>query len=473
MNVRGKPLATTLAMVLIIAGCSDSDTKPKSGRAAQEDVERTDAAYLDSLTAADDALTDAELATCFWIGPISMRHPSTTGFDGANYNYPESSASYWAAKFSLQPGQSIELQGEAPFARYFSFNTYREGAPIATLTDVDIRMDEGVPNPYQVGSDRYAKERSYTVTAVQGEPTTLQSANRIALGTAGPEGVLQLVYRVYRPDAAMDLRGGVALPTMSIRNADGSTVPQEEACKQINAKDRDIPILSIPPDMWRSAVNSSPDPSTAPALNPPKWERFFDQNFASSVFLEGTPRAAERNSLPQPDTGGFYSNADNRYLVTHLSSEYGPVLVLRATMPTFPDTRWGTEKMPDGQLRFWSLCSGESRATMRTPACLADDEVPLSKNREYTIVVSTKKNRPSNAKQECGVAWLDWGDRGDGVDRTSYGLLILRNMKPKDDFAEAIQRVTAFGQEAAVMGKYFPSAEYMSVDQFEQQGCPE
>ena len=34
------------------------------------------------------------LATCFWEGPITMKRPTTRGFDGHYFNFPEESATY-------------------------------------------------------------------------------------------------------------------------------------------------------------------------------------------------------------------------------------------------------------------------------------------------------------------------------------------------------------------------------------------
>ena len=108
--------------------------------------------------------------------------------------------------------------------------------------------------------------------------------------------------------------------------------------------------------------------------------------------------------------------------------------------------------MPDAKLRFWSLCTGESRVTTRTPDCLADHQVLDRSGRDYTVVVSRRADRPPNARPHCGVAWLDWGNRGDGAGDRDYGLLIMRNMLASPDFAQAIQRVDRPGHEREVMG---------------------
>ena len=122
-------------------------------------------------------------------------------------------------------------------------------------------------------------------------------------------------------------------------------------------------------------------------------------------------------------------------------------------------------------MRFWSLCTGESRVTTRTPDCLSDRQVLRQSGREFTVVVSKPEDRPANATRECGVAWLDWGANGDGAGDPDYAALILRNMLVDPDFPHAIQRVARPGTEAEVMGPHFPRADYMTREEFEARGC--
>ena len=88
------------------------------------------------------------------------------------------------------------------------------------------------------------------------------------------------------------------------------------------------------------------------------------------------------------------------------------------------------------------------------------------------IVVSRREDRPDNAKKRCGVAWLDWGERGDGAGDPDYALLILRNMLVRPSFKEAIQKVESPGREDEVMKDHFPRSEYSGRAAFEDQRCP-
>jgi hypothetical protein len=169
--------------------------------------------------------------------------------------------------------------------------------------------------------------------------------------------------------------------------------------------------------------------------------------------------------------GGFYSNRDSAYIYAHLSRLFGPVVVVNGTVPRVPRTYTEPARMPKAELRYWSLCSGESRVTTRTADCLADRQVALRGDRAYTIVVSKPEDRPANALRRCGVSWLDMG-RGDGDQRSDYAAIIMRNMLVSKDFAQAIQRVPDPRSAREVMGPYFPDAAYMAKATFEAKGCP-
>jgi hypothetical protein len=246
-------------------------------------------------------------------------------------------------------------------------------------------------------------------------------------------------------------------------------------CAVINAADRSIPVAGTSEAAWLAAIRTPGcDPATAPAHDPAGWERFFNLQYATLESIKNCSQPIDvvRRELASLAVvqGGLYSNRDSAYIYAHLSRRFGPVFVVRGKLPTYPQTN-GAVRMPGGQVRFWSLCSNESRVTMRAVDCLADDQVPLGPGRRYTIVVSRPGDRPGNATARCGVAWLNWGLRGDAAGRPDYGLLVIRNILAAPSFAQAIQRVTVPGTEARVMGPYFPTGGYTTTRAFEARGC--
>ena len=417
------------------------------------------------------------LATCFWEGPISTNRLTTRGFDGRNFNFPEEAATYWLARFNLPAGSRLAVAGRYPHGRYMSLNAYSDGAPTDALSDVDIKPRPGSVNPFVLGARRDLPQRSWRVRVVSQAPPADPAgrAPNTLYAKPGAGAPIELLYRVYEPDRGYDLTGGPGLPAPELTLSNGTVQRGGAACAAINDPDRSIPVQTIPAQAWRAA-RASPgcDPATNPAYRPPRWERFFNINYASLAVISDCTAAGRRERLAmEPEVqGGFYSNRDSAYIYSHLSRLFGQVLVLSGRLPQTPQTYNSPQRMPGGQLRFWSLCTGESRVTVRTPDCLSDRQVLASSGREFTVAVSTRADRPANATAQCGVSWLDWGNRGDGAGDPNYGLVIMRNMLASPSFTRAIQRVQRPGTESQVMGPYFPRSSYTTRAGFEARGCP-
>ena len=103
-----------------------------------------------------------------------------------------------------------------------------------------------------------------------------------------------------------------------------------------------------------------------------------------------------------------------------------------------------------------------------------DLQAPLDKDGYYTIVVSLPEDRPKNATNEKGVAWINWGPGeglGDPRDRKDWGMLLMRFMVCHKDWENSPQKA-AFkpGTEAAVMGPYYPRGYYTTKEKFEAEG---
>ncbi|MEK6277903.1 MAG: hypothetical protein AABM29_07820 [Actinomycetota bacterium] len=418
------------------------------------------------------------LSTCFWEGPISMRRPSTRGFDGRDFNFPEQSATYWLARFRLPDGSRLRLRGRYAHVRYQSLNAYSNGEPTDSLPDVQTRPNPGSTNPFIAGHRRDRHKRRYAVEVVDKAPPGEASAREPNTLYARPSGdaAIELLYRTYEPDKGRGLTGGTGLPSPRLALADGARLRGQGACDAINTADRSITVQTTPDYQWQAFWNAPGcNPAAAPAVNPVRWKRFFNFDHARLGVALGCSDAANlaHQQIAAEDRGGFYSNRDIRYLYAFASRHFGQVLVVQAKMPTVPRTRKGKRRMGRGQLRYWSLCSAESAVTSRSEDCLADREVPLDGARNFTIVVSTPEERPVNALRRCGVAWLRWPQRGDGAGRPDFATLIVRNMLPAPGFTEAIQNVRKLGTEQEVMGPYLPRASYTGKDTFEATGCPD
>jgi hypothetical protein len=436
-------------------------------------------------------------AKCFWgpgeinVGPLD--EPNET------YPYrglaPDTNTDYYATTFKLAPGATVTLHGQFPHSRFFSLTTYKNlngepGIPADSVLDENITPDPGSVNPFKAGENRNATNRSFTITVSGAVEPAEPAPNTLYVGQEGHTEEIQnveIIERIYRADRGLEGNGGVALPTPTYNPAEGSPVSNEsEACsdlsvvsgvESLNETKFGVPAATY--KQLRSGLPGTKEPATHPAVNPIRWEKFFNSGYLVAPFYRGTadePAIAGLNSTP---TSGLYATPANAYAIGYASRLFGPnaeghnILVLHAKMPTHPNTYDGDQTSNDGstQVRYWSLCNytGISKGALlaANSGCLFDQEVPTNANGEFTIVVSLPEDRPANARPGCGVAWMNWGTAGDGEGRPDLDLLMLRNQVSNPTFAQSIANVAHPGEEEAVMGAYYPHGTYTDKEQYE------
>jgi hypothetical protein len=328
----------------------------------------------------------------------------------------------------------IEVAGQYPRARYFSFHLYdEEGFAIGSLYDQQIEPASGSVNPF-VAKPRRRSGSGYKV-AVRFEarpsdpaPNTLYAGEQ----SAGAQDLL--VYRVYVPTESEHVEGGVGYPTVTIASVSGAPLVTEGAC----------------------------------ATTPPSFGSAVWQLFAEGAYPEGlpaqAPTAADVSPSPQwaRSFGNRLGNQQNAYLGTTVSRAYGQIVVIHTEAPTFPDTSAGGPVYKPSDLRYWSFCTYalEGEALV---GCAADYNAAIN-HHQITYVISAPENRPANATRQNGVTWLPWGAEP-SVE------IVYRNMLPAPSFPYAAQRVTSPAQSVEqTMGPYYPTATYCSRATFEKAG---
>lgn len=385
--------------------------------------------------------------------------------------FPDTGARYWGAGFQIPPGGYLEIKGQYPHARYFSFETYTsQSQAIDGLHDAEIGPDAGSSNPYLPGAWRDVSKRSYTVYIVNAPvPASGRAPNTIYTSTTDgsksePTGFAQIGYRIYLPDIGEDDTGGVGLPTITAVQADGSSVLEQGGCQIITLPDLGLQqigaalgdgfpisgpgVLGLNPLHWRKYTNAVTSSSAAP----------LDNEVTGSEY----DQAAGEFDATLP-SGGFFENVDTAYLFAYADREFGQVLALRGRVPTTPQTTLGQPTMGSGQLRYWSICSFSWTSSVY--GCADDSDVPPRNHHRFLVVASTAAARPSNAILACGVNWIPLGPEPQAV-------LLLRNMLPAPSFRQAVQDSTV-GTEQQTLGPYYPvGTYYQTTADFEALGCP-
>lgn len=404
---------------------------------------------------------------CFWLrGPFSAD-------PYVNIAYPDANVFYWAGVFTVPPGSKLELVGDYPNSRYMSLTAYDErGRPMDALPDFLIQPDSG-PNPYSSGSSRVDVDRRYTVRILSrareqqrdiGSRERTGDYNQLFVPPYGPGKQQTILYRIYLPDTGSAPTGGAALPSPRLTLANGDVLEGAQACKALRTRQP----AALAPDaagitasVYRELISQPDKPDTWPAQNPATWHIQLDRKSLLGIYT------GEINENARRSTGGFYPNPDNFYIRTIINRRHGPVFLIRAKAPTTPETADGSERMEDGQLRYWSVCSNQSFVNTRVNDCLYDEEIPRDPRGYFTVVVSRPEDRPRNATSACGIGWLPMAEDGDGMFDEDVTIVQLRHMLPAADFAHSIDRIERQDQMESVLGEYMPRTRYLQTNQVE------
>jgi hypothetical protein len=424
-----------------------------------------------------------------WLGPRGrdygnwLDHPKP--YQIANL-YPDPNSSYWIGQFQLPAGATLILHGRFPDCRYIEFALYRPdplgsfNATSEALVDNDIAADPGSVNPFVPGNPRLGEKRDYTIRIVAEDTPVRKEDREPNTLYAGTEGLLQMCYRVYLPDVNRDASGDVGLPDYEGLAADGSWLSAEEVRDHWNQPMSAGIKAGMTLDQW-TGLKNAPDndpalkPESIPARRPPVMERFFNSKY-NFVGVFKPPEA--RAKISHKVETGFGGSSNILYLFSWVSRAFGPVLVLRGKMPKFPNTFLGDgkglETMTDWETRYWSIVICEAPPSGLSNDGLSDMQVPLDEDGNYTIVISREEDRPENATEENGVAWMDWGTRGEGLDdrsnRPDFGMLVIRHQHNDPEWKHNPGQILEPGTEPDVMGPYCPRGEYTDKATFEASG---
>ena len=420
--------------------------------------------------------------TCFW----GVSYTQET----RNIVWPDSHTDYPVSMDTIPAGGKIVLHGRFPHARFFSLTASSPpGVLRGHLYDVAIKPDPGSTNPFLPGANRNAKHRSYTVTVVdQPDPGPgHEQPNTLYAGVAGQApgaGPFELTERVYLPDRARDFSGGVGEPAVTYVDASGAKSTGQSACAALNVKPGAFNLININSILFSETkikqlltLSKSPE---HPAVKDPVWYKYFGPSWLLAPYYAGTSDASMISTLPLTATG-LGANPANGYVFTWLDRSFGPnhnghnIAVLHGKLPTTPATYAGEPRMQRGtQMRYWSMCNNEGLPSGKTTGpCLADEEVPISAQRDYTIVVSLPQDRPKNATDKCGVAWMNWGTTGDGYTRPRSTMMVMRNLTTTAHpaFKNAVQNIVTPATVKQIMGAYLPTVSYTTAAKFQTHGC--
>lgn len=376
---------------------------------------------------------------------------------------PDPNVTYLFLGTALAPfGSKLVVEGEFPHCRFFSFQItaplsgeeyYAQrqfGAAEVAIADVDIEPLPGHVNPFRVGANRNAANRSYRLEfeLTTGDPLVLNPqahqypyrhpsntragsmlvyqgplGHKTVVGTPLPDpgdwNLGALWVRIYRPDDAKGPLGGVPMPRVYFELPDGtryfigsdfSTLQQRADFSMPNRVSPARQNSNFGPALgWgksysisRSLFNGIAQANNWTHLRPNI--RALDLGWTG----RGEDQPAPRNMEPHATTNNYVS-----YVGRSMVIPAGYVGVLTGKMPTFPATRGGNPVMEAGMVRYWSIIGIDQEPFSQNPAstvhAIMDEEVILDSARNYVIAYSSAADRPANAHAAQGVSWVDWG----------------------------------------------------------------
>lgn len=419
----------------------------------------------------DESLAGISNEDCFWVGPYIKENPES------NIAYPDTGATYWHAGYTLPEGASLKLNGEFPYARYMSLNSYRaDASPAYAMADNAIVSNQGSVNPFVQDASRTGEHREYELSIKQGTaPESIADNTLYDSVNAGEKSVL--VYRVYVPNQGLDMKGGVALPKTELTLANGDVLTGAQACEAL-ASDTDLlPIPKVPAATY-AYLRSTGNPAQNSLIEANdkqtvKWKAAYNAVYTNQCSFLGQCEANPERQV------NWYANLDNQYVSAFLDNTIKPVVVIRGTLPEIPVTLNGVETYDErsAELRYWSICQNEYYS-QKVEACLYDEQITIQPDGKYLIVTSKAADKPSNVGSECGIDYLPWSEAGDGFsivdgqqDNVEDALILVRNMLPVNGFDQAVQNTATPGDESTVMGDYLPTAQYFTQAEFEALGC--
>jgi len=428
----------------------------------------------------ESVYVNEKLGSCFWPGPKLRSGFYTTDPDdyGLENQFPDTMNTFDTAWFRIPEGAHLVVKGQFPHIRHWSFTTYTEnGVPRDVIDDIDIDPDAGSSNPFRSGVRRDVEARSYTFSIVNGQPPSPRPRNTVyTMADAGR--AIGMHMRNYVPDQGTDFLGGAGVPQVELHTADGQVLTGEAACAATAAplRGKQVP-LPISRKLW-VALNKLPwrpaDRTAAHDFSVEPMERFFNREY---LVLKTFFPALAFDGMAE-DRGGFWSNLSTRYGYKYISQAYGKVYVVRGKMPTAPKTIDGDPKPVDqsANMRYWSMCTLAAPPTGLTVDCLFDESVKSAVDDKgyFTVVVTRAPDRPANATEQCGVAWMEWGN-GDGIPGGSpdAGLILNRHTQVNRDFKHSWFAVKKPGEEVQTLGEYMPYVLNLhDKAAFEALGCP-
>ena len=381
----------------------------------------------------------------------ATRFAKPINLDSLYAGIPDPQITYLFLGTALAPfGSKVVIEGEFPHSRFFSIQVtpplngveYYAQRQLGTAevgwVDADIDPLPCHTDPFRIGADRTATDRSYRVeveltagdpvalngdahvwphreqgntrkgaTVVYQGPLGFKTIAQTPLAIQGPWNLGAVCLRIYQPDDGTGPLGGVPKPKVwcELPNGERYFVGSNFGPLQARADNT----------IANRIADTTPNPNFGPSYG---WGKSWGvtRSILNGVCLaNGWGRADSAQRVREIDLGWtgrgeaqpgaghceIHATVNNyiSYVGRPVAVPPGHVAVLTGHMPTFPDTRNGEPTMTGGEVRYWSICSIDQDPFPPLPTATAnaivDSDVLLDADRRYVIAYSRDSDRPA------------------------------------------------------------------------------
>ncbi|MBW2418767.1 MAG: hypothetical protein JRH19_09490 [Deltaproteobacteria bacterium] len=335
-------------------------------------------------------------------------------------------------------GGKVVFRGEYLRARYFAFHPSDfDTNNLTTIVDEDLDPDPGSVNPYREAAPAGSAPRFTAQLVFTPEPERPEDRepNTSYVGVKVNGGPNPAVFNILRTTdsvlGAMPPNStGVLLPSVTVYDAEGKETAHFPEC----------------------------DPYPAGIEPPVETTQFAPLPIPDARAISWPAKFATKSNWGLPYD--ILASADILYLCSPYTQRLGEVFVCRAKAFTTPHTPDEPVYTPGKDIRGFTITTYNFWAGICNDA-VVDHEVVRDEEGWFTVVVSTKEKRPSNATAEKGVTWIDWGDYLDG--QLTFRMLIRRN-----PLLQALKQAIDTGEASPDIAPYVPHATHCSRELFEQ-----
>lgn len=401
--------------------------------------------------------------------------------------FPDKFTIYFVANIHIKLGWKLEIKGQYPHSRYFSFTVAKQlgNGQVGNgdyLNGLTIEPDQDSYNPFIPKNGTNTTNRDYTLYVVGGQKPLNPPPNTLYTGLGDKSNRTHLAIRVYLHDQGYDGSGvsklnedKSGLPIVRLILHNGTILSGPDLLDILKAEKNGDP-NGYQKKQWFNEINNSNDKVNAPCLKESYGEIFWNTDYSiTGSFIAKEPEKRVR-LYPPNDDGGFASNPDTRYIIFAVSLNYGEVFVISGLKPTHPKTYHNRETISsDVDLQYFSVTTCAGPVSGECWDTVFDENIPVDSNGYYTIVISWPWNWPANAVRNNKVVWLSPGNgEGHYVGARLWVLSVFiryQGLNPNWEYSPAKipmpSEKNPLPMDPLVMGPFYPIGKYMSKEEFE------